>query len=58
MDCATAAIFLPQDAMAYHESFAKRYMYGHGIVAGLAALLYYATLVGVPTGLPAPPCAG
>ena len=35
------------DAMAYHESFAKGYMYGHGMVAGLAASLYYARLVGV-----------
>jgi dihydroorotase len=35
------------DAMAYHESFAKGYMYGHGMVAGLAASLYYASLVGV-----------
>jgi dihydroorotase (multifunctional complex type) len=36
------------DAMAYHESFAKGYMYGHGMVAGLAASLYYARIVGVP----------
>ena len=35
------------DAMAYHESFAKGYMYGHGMVAGLAASLYYARIVGV-----------
>lgn len=35
------------DARAYHESFAKGYMYGHGMVAGLAASLYYARIVGV-----------
>ncbi len=35
------------DAMAYHESFSKGYMYGHGMVAGLAASLYYARICGV-----------
>ena len=35
------------DAMAYHESFARGYMYGHGMVAGLAASLYYARIAGV-----------
>lgn len=35
------------DARSYHESFAKGYMYGHGMVAGLAASLYYASIVGV-----------
>lgn len=35
------------DALAYHESFAKGYMYGHGMVAGLAASLYYARIAGV-----------
>lgn len=35
------------DAAAYHESFAKGYMYGHGMVAGLASSLYYARIVGV-----------
>ncbi len=34
------------DAMAYHESFQKGYMYGHGMVAGLAASLYYARVAG------------
>jgi dihydroorotase-like cyclic amidohydrolase len=35
------------DARAYHESFEKGYMYGHGMVAGLAASLYYARICGV-----------
>ena len=35
------------DAMSYQESFAKGYMYGHGMVAGLASSLYYARIVGV-----------
>lgn len=35
------------DAIAYHESFKKGYMYGHGMVAGLAASLYYARISGV-----------
>jgi dihydroorotase len=35
------------DALAYHESFSKGYMYGHGMVAGLAASLYYSRIVGV-----------
>ncbi|MGN6768164.1 MAG: dihydroorotase [Rhizobiaceae bacterium] len=35
------------DALAYQESFSKGYMYGHGMVAGLAASLYYARIVGV-----------
>lgn len=35
------------DAMAYHDSFAKGYMYGHGMVAGLASSLYYARIAGV-----------
>jgi dihydroorotase len=35
------------DAMAYHDSFEKGYMYGHGMVAGLASSLYYARIVGV-----------
>jgi dihydroorotase-like cyclic amidohydrolase len=34
------------DAMAYHESFEKGYMYGHGMVAGLASSLYYARIAG------------
>lgn len=35
------------DAVSYHESFAKGYMYGHGMVAGLASSLYYARVAGV-----------
>lgn len=35
------------DAMSYHDSFAKGYMYGHGMVAGLASSLYYARISGV-----------
>ncbi|MCR5857205.1 dihydroorotase family protein [Mesorhizobium sp. J428] len=35
------------DAAAYHESFERGYMYGHGMVAGLAASLYYARIAGV-----------
>ncbi|HVO89402.1 MAG TPA: dihydroorotase family protein [Casimicrobiaceae bacterium] len=35
------------DAAAYRECYAKGYMYGHGMVAGLAASLYYARLTGV-----------
>jgi dihydroorotase len=35
------------DAASYHESFARGYMYGHGMVAGLAASLYYAGVAGV-----------
>ena len=35
------------DALAYHESFEKGYMYGHGMVAGLAASLYYTRICGV-----------
>jgi len=32
----------------YFDCYAKGYMYGHGMVAGLAASLYYARLTGVP----------
>lgn len=32
----------------YMEAYEKGYMYGHGMVAGLAASLYYAGLAGVP----------
>lgn len=35
------------DAASYHESFEKGFMYGHGMVAGLASSLYYARLAGV-----------
>ena len=35
------------DAAAYHESFQRGYMYGHGMVAGLAASLYYARIANV-----------
>lgn len=35
------------DSAAYRECYAKGYMYGHGMVAGLAASLYYARLTGV-----------
>jgi len=35
------------DAMSYQESFSKGYMYGHGMVAGLASSLYYARVAGV-----------
>ncbi len=34
-------------ARDYHESYAKGYMYGHGMVAGLASSLYYARLTGL-----------
>lgn len=32
----------------YFDCYAKGYMYGHGMTAGLAASLYYARLTGVP----------
>lgn len=35
------------DSAAYRECYAKGYMYGHGMVAGLAASLYYAALTKV-----------
>ena len=35
------------DAAAYRDCYAKGYMYGHGMVAGLAASLYYAALTKV-----------
>ena len=38
------------DAMSYQESFSKGYMYGHGMVAGLASSLYYARVAGVRDG--------
>lgn len=34
-------------AADYHDSYAKGYMYGHGMVAGLASSLYYARIAGV-----------
>lgn len=36
------------DNKAYMEAYEKGYMYGHGMVAGLAASLYYANLAKVP----------
>lgn len=35
------------DSAAYRDCYAKGYMYGHGMVAGLAASLYYAALTKV-----------
>lgn len=34
-------------AADYHDSFRNGYMYGHGMVAGLASSLYYARICGV-----------
>lgn len=36
------------DRQAYMEAYEKGYMYGHGMVAGLAASAYYARLAEVP----------
>lgn len=36
------------DRKAYMEAYEKGYMYGHGMVAGLASSAYYAKLAGVP----------